>query len=276
MKTDKLFYRIFLNQPSLISELLPEIPPDCEFDYSAPVVKEKELRLDGLLTPMDNDDLPLVFLEAQMQKDSDFYSRYFGGIFIYLHQYKVSRHWRGLLILNHRNQDLGSEIPYQDLLNNRVQRLFLSDLLNQENITGNLALLKLIVTPKKQAVSEANKILENAKTQAEFNQKLDLVEAILVNKFPQLTIEEIQKMINLREADITQTRFYQQVLEIGRNEGESNMVIRQLNRRFGNLSTTLEAKVRSLPINQLESLGEALLDFQDITDLENWFMNHEN
>lgn len=287
MKTDKLFYRIFLNQPSLISELLPEIPPDCEFDYSAPVVKEKELRLDGLLTPMDNDDLPLVFLEAQMQKDSDFYSRYFGGIFIYLHQYKVSRDWRGLLILNHRNQDLGSEIPYQDLLNNRVQRLFLSDLLNQENITGNLALLKLIVTPKKQAVSEANKILENAKTQAEFNQKLDLVEAILINKFPQLTIEEIQKMINLREADITQTRFYQQVLEIGRNEGikigrneaiqeaESNMVIRLLNRRCGNLSDNLEAKVRSLPINQLESLGEALLDFQDITDLENWLKNND-
>ncbi|MFZ4556787.1 MAG: DUF2887 domain-containing protein, partial [Pseudanabaena sp.] len=40
MKTDKLFYRIFLSQPDLISELVPDIPPNCEFDYSAPVVKE--------------------------------------------------------------------------------------------------------------------------------------------------------------------------------------------------------------------------------------------
>ncbi|MFM6348921.1 MAG: DUF2887 domain-containing protein, partial [Dolichospermum sp.] len=48
MKTDKLFYRIFLNQPSLIAELIPNIPFDCEFEYNAPVIKETETRLDGL------------------------------------------------------------------------------------------------------------------------------------------------------------------------------------------------------------------------------------
>ncbi|MFM6842414.1 MAG: DUF2887 domain-containing protein, partial [Dolichospermum sp.] len=32
---------------------------------------------------------------------------------------------------------------------------------------------------------------------------MDLVEAILVNKFSKLTIEEIQKMLNLKEADVT-------------------------------------------------------------------------
>jgi predicted transposase YdaD len=47
-----------------------------------------------------------------------------------------------------------------------------------------------------------------------------LIEAILVNKFPKLTIEEVQRMLNLREADVTQTRFYQEVLQIGRREGE--------------------------------------------------------
>lgn len=99
-------------------------------------------------------------------------------------------------------------------------------------------------------------------------------------------------MINLREADITQTRFYQQVLEIGRNEGrteeiqigrteatqegEANIVIRLLNRRCGNLSDSLQEKVRSLSILQLESLGEALLDFQDISELENWLADHNS
>lgn len=64
MKTDKLFYRIFLNQPSLIRELLPEIPEDCQFEYFAPVVKEKEIRLDGLLTPIgDNPHLPPTQVE---------------------------------------------------------------------------------------------------------------------------------------------------------------------------------------------------------------------
>ncbi|MDB9465277.1 hypothetical protein [Dolichospermum circinale] len=34
MKTDKLFYRIFLNQPDLIAELIPGIPSDCELRRS--------------------------------------------------------------------------------------------------------------------------------------------------------------------------------------------------------------------------------------------------
>ena len=55
MKTDKLFYRIFLSQPDLISELVPDIPSICEFDYSTPIIKETELRLDGLLTHISDD-----------------------------------------------------------------------------------------------------------------------------------------------------------------------------------------------------------------------------
>jgi predicted transposase YdaD len=83
MKTDKLFYRIFISQPSLIAELLPGVPANCEFDYSTPVVKEVEVRLDVLLSPVSDDlSLPLVFLEDQMQNDSDFYGRFFAGIFL--------------------------------------------------------------------------------------------------------------------------------------------------------------------------------------------------
>ena len=35
-----------------------------------------------------------------------------------------------------------------------------------------------------------------------------------------------------------------------------------------------EAKVKSLPINQLEDLGEALLDFDSLQDLISWLDNH--
>ena len=123
------------NQSALISELLPDIPANCEFEYSAPVVKEIELRLDGLLTPISEDlELPLVFIEAQMQGDADFYGRFFAGIFLYLRQYKIARPWRGLLILRRRSQDLGYNSPYQILLDAWVQRLYL------ENLIGKLGL----------------------------------------------------------------------------------------------------------------------------------------
>ncbi|MFM6082165.1 MAG: DUF2887 domain-containing protein, partial [Dolichospermum sp.] len=92
MKSDKLFYRIFLNQPGLLSELIPGIPAECQFDYSAPVIKEQEFRHDGILTPLGKDpSLPLVFLEAQMQPDSEFYGRYFAETHLYLKQYKITR-----------------------------------------------------------------------------------------------------------------------------------------------------------------------------------------
>jgi predicted transposase/invertase (TIGR01784 family) len=283
MKTDKLFYRIFLNQPDLIAELIPGIPSDCEFEYSAPVLKEKETRLDGLLTPISNNsDVPLIFLEAQMQRDTKFYSRYFRGIFSYIDQYEISRNWRGLLILLNKRLELGSELPHRNLLNSQVERLYLEDLLHQDDLSPNLALLRLIVTPKDQAGLAARKILNSVSTEAEFQLKLDLVESILVNKFTQLTLEEIQKMLNLKEADVTQTRFYQEVLEIGEKkglqqgvqQGEANLTIRLLKRRCGNLTAIQEQKVRSLSISQLESLGEALLDFQNMSDLENWLQDN--
>jgi predicted transposase YdaD len=287
MKTDKLFYRIFLSQPDLISELVPDIPANCEFDYSAPVVKETELRLDGLLTPISDDlSLPLVFLEAQMQSDTDFYGRFFAGIFLYLRQYKVARPWRGLVILQRRSQDLGVESPYQVLLDTWVHRLYLEDLIDEVDLSPNLSLLRLLAVSDQEVSESAQAILRNSNTPAEFRMRLDLVEAILINKFPQLSIEEVRLMLNLKDADVTQTRFYQEVFQIGqqsggkvgrkigrkigRQEGETEIVLRLLNRRCGKLSIAQQDKVRSLPITDIENLAEALLDFKGMADLEIW------
>jgi hypothetical protein len=49
-----------------------------------------------------------------------------------------------------------------------------------------------------------------------------------------------------------------------------SFVMRLLNRRFGLIAPDIEQKIRNLPVNRLEDLGEALLDFQSATDLSNW------
>ena len=277
-----MFYQIFLSQSALISELLPDIPASCEFEYSAPVVKETELRLDGLLTPISDDlELPLVFIEAQMQSDADFYGRFFAGIFLYLRQYKIARPWRGLLILRRRSQDLGHNSPYQILLDAWVQRLYLEDLIPLTDLSPNLALLRLLVVPDREASEVAQSILSSSETELEFRRRLELVEAILINKFPQLSIEEVRQMLDLKEADSSQTRYYQEVLQIGKQEGrqegrqemlqqEIALILRLLTRRCGNLAIAKQEEVRSLPIDILETLGEALLDFRGIEDLDIW------
>ena len=46
--------------------------------------------------------------------------------------------------------------------------------------------------------------------------------------------------------------------------------MRQLNRRFGGVVPEVEARIRSLSTEQLENLGEALLDFSNASDLSAW------
>ncbi|MGL4378404.1 MAG: DUF4351 domain-containing protein [Microcoleaceae cyanobacterium] len=53
-------------------------------------------------------------------------------------------------------------------------------------------------------------------------------------------------------------------------EREIALVLRQVNRRLGGLNPSLEAQIRDLSIEQVEDLGEALLDFQTEADLVNW------
>jgi predicted transposase YdaD len=62
----------------------------------------------------------------------------------------------------------------------------------------------------------------------------------------------------------------QQGIEQGQRHGEAALVLRQLQRRFGLVGNELEAHIRSLSIEQLEALGEDLLDFGQLEDLMSW------
>ena len=77
--SDKLFYWLFHHQPDRILPLLPDLPADARgYRFSAPVLKEREYRLDGLfLPPPERPDLPALILEAQMAADGGFLRRLF-------------------------------------------------------------------------------------------------------------------------------------------------------------------------------------------------------
>lgn len=58
-------------------------------------------------------------------------------------------------------------------------------------------------------------------------------------------------------------------IEIGQQQTRS-LIIRLLARRIGILPAELRSQVEQLSIVQLESLGEALLDFEQLSDLMTW------
>ncbi|WP_027402557.1 DUF4351 domain-containing protein [Aphanizomenon flos-aquae] len=91
---------------------------------------------------------------------------------------------------------------------------------------------------------------------------------------PYTELEIIMNMLDLEIVDITQSRFYQEIIEQGLQEGEANLVIRQLRRRLGELPESQCSQIKSFPVSQLEDLGEALLDFQGIDDLDDWLQKY--
>ena len=63
---------------------------------------------------------------------------------------------------------------------------------------------------------------------------------------------------------------YEQDREAAIQQGETKVVLRQLKRRFGELPPNITETIQKLTVEQLEDLGEALLDFETQADLTNW------
>ena len=64
-------------------------------------------------------------------------------------------------------------------------------------------------------------------------------------------------------------------IQAGIQTGEANLVLRQLHRRIGEVPRVFSAKIRDLSVEQLENLGEALLEFNTESDLRDWFAAQE-
>jgi hypothetical protein len=66
-----------------------------------------------------------------------------------------------------------------------------------------------------------------------------------------------------------------QGLKQGRQEGKLDLVLRLLTHRCGELGPRLQSRIRKLPLNKIEALAEALLDFKAASELKNWLDENE-
>jgi predicted transposase YdaD len=81
-------------------------------------------------------------------------------------------------------------------------------------------------------------------------------------------------MLGYNDISLKETRFYQDVYaegqQEGRQEGEAKLILRLLIRLFGELGIDTQNRITHLNVEQLEALGEALLDFSAKEDVEKW------
>lgn len=174
--------------------------------------------------------------------------------------------------------DSGEHPHYAALLKNeQVVRVYLDEWAHSRR-TLTQHLMAVVLAEPQQAIPEAQAVVARARQESvdtgQTTTIVDLVEAILVYKLPRLSRQEIQTMLGLTDIDLKQTRFYQDAFAEGAQEGEVTLVLRLLQRRCGELASTLTEQVTHLSVSQLETLGEALLDFQSVADLEQWLAAH--
>jgi predicted transposase YdaD len=110
----------------------------------------------------------------------------------------------------------------------------------------------------------------------------DVIAAILLSRFNGRSITEICAIGGITLDDFTSSVAYKEIFALGLEEGRQEgwpegrkegrvegrqteataLTLRQLQRRFGALSSDQCARIQFLTLSQREALAEALLDFQ--------------
>ncbi len=105
---------------------------------------------------------------------------------------------------------------------------------------------------------------------------------MLFERIPTLTSEQIMVIAGIPTQELLHTRAAQDLIEKCRQEGEARgraaeaaaLAQRQLNRRCGPLNEAVVTRIQALPLEQLETLTDALLDFNGPEDLTAWLAAH--
>jgi predicted transposase YdaD len=76
--------------------------------------------------------------------------------------------------------------------------------------------------------------------------------------------------LNLTE----EPRAIREAKDEGREEEARSLILRLLRKKLGDLTPAMGDRVSALSFAQIEQLGEALLDFSSVQDLDAWFVEN--
>jgi len=152
----------------------------------------------------------------------------------------------------------------------RVIRLWEQDPALLLSVPGLLPFATLSQTNSPRTLLEqvANRIatIEEPDRQADLSACTQVLAGL---RFEKKLIRQLFRKETMRESVI-----YQEIREDGLLEGRQqealSFVTRLLTRRMGAIAPEMQEQIQSLSVEELENLGEALLDFSEGADLANW------
>jgi predicted transposase YdaD len=278
--SDKLFYWLFQQHADRLQPLVAALLPRMEgYVFSAPVLKEREYRLDGLfLPPANQPELPVVILEAQMAADPDFLLRLNAETGRLLQQQQRQgrpiRQWQVVVICPSRELNFGDPTPVQEFVQRRVVWIeLLSERLPRSAPPLQKALAMLLL-PEDQLPACSKEIRAEAAGTSLDAEIDDVIAAILLSRFSGRTVPEICAMGGITVDDFTSSVAYREIFGLGRRTEAVGISLRLLEHRCGSLTTNQQARIQALSLSALEALLVALLDFQGPEDLNAWLNRH--
>jgi predicted transposase/invertase (TIGR01784 family) len=273
MRRDSIFYQLFQQYPALLFELLSPPPTNAaHYVVESVAVKEPRFEIDGVFLPPEDGSPGIVyFCEVQFQKDERLYERLFAECLLYFYRNRSRfSDWQVVVIYPSRRVEQSEVHPYRSLLTGeQVHRVYLDELGDIRQLPIPLALLVLTTLDREPAAAEARYLLSRdaAEVPSFSSQTLvDIVSTIMVYRYEGMSQREIDQMLGI---SLKQTRVYQEAKE----EGERSLLLTLLTHRFGELPQGMRDRVESLPLATLENLGKALLDFEELADLQAWLEN---
>jgi predicted transposase YdaD len=124
--------------------------------------------------------------------------------------------------------------------------------------------------------------VRRALTRLQQNEQLVELESLL-GFFASFVLETelVQQIMRWDVTVLRESPWYQEILLEGEKRGrqeaeevgvgrERSLILRLLTRRIGEVSSEAQSQIQSLSLDQLESLGEALLDFSEPSNLSVW------
>jgi predicted transposase YdaD len=221
MKTDELLYELFKIEPKSLLRLV-QVELEGEYVFESLTIKTTEKRLDGFLHRIDGIG-PNVFVEIQGYPDPTIYWRALREVSTYYEQTN-DPHPCLLIVLFLDEKDEPTDCPALALVSpHHLIRAYLKPCLDAVGKqAGVLTVLKPLVVSNKQEVFEhirdwKAELAALALPPEKFQVVLDLLEYLILQRFPTLHRKEFDTMLHL--TPIEETLIGKELIQIGKQEG---------------------------------------------------------
>ena len=222
----------------------------------------------------------LIHLEAQSFSEANFARRIF-FYFSILHQRYLQRIYP-IVVFSFDKPDRQENNRYTVKFGDRtildfnfeaiqLNRLNWRDYLNQQNpvAAALMAKMKIETGDRPKVKAECLRLLATL--------RLDPARTRLISGFVDtyLRLNTQEEQVFQSEVGKLEPSKQEQIMQITTSwmeQGERSLVLRQLARRVGDIPEGIRSQIELFSLNEIESLGEALLDFTNLSDLEQWLM----